>query len=402
MTDTAVAVNAYARTKFTGLFGPYYSNINIGIIVYVDNSGDLIITRTIDKGVNWSVLTTIQATIGMVACFYDREIPGVTTDLIHIAFLDFDLGTCRYITAGVSIGSDSQVSTIASGLTVSGSSSDEFDNKLSITRSKSGYIYVGYSTQVEIGCFRSDDFGNSWDAITDVYESGTQEDWVWMFPANTSDPNDICIIFKDRSSTPRLSIRMWDNSDSTWTTTSIPGIAASGARYSALDASIRHSDNKLLLVSATHNDNVEMDILTYEITIDSISTPIIVVKGNVVTDLAESGQPSIWINQINNEVRVVYLKGGVWASTVDVVFKISTDGMVSWGTEQPYSENTADDIKINHIGRTTGINGGRFQPCFFNDDLNYIFVNNNLDLEVRPFETFPGWRRKPMCALLAR
>jgi len=55
--------------------------------------------------------------------------------------------------------------------------------------------------------------------------------------------------------------------------------------------------------------------------------------------------------------------------------------MATWGTEQAYSEGTVDDYRLLNSGRMVGANGGRYQPSFFNDDLNDIFVNLVNDIE---------------------
>ena len=101
-----------------------------------------------------------------------------------------------------------------------------------------------------------------------------------------------------------------------------------------------------------------------------------------MTDLAESACAAVFINQQDDSVYVAYVKGGTWGSAVDAVFKKSSDGMANWAAESSYSEGAADDIRMVHAGRTVGASGGRYQPVFFNDDLNDIFVNLTYDVEI--------------------
>ena len=175
---------------------------------------------------------------------------------------------------------------------------------------------------------------------------------------------------------------MWDDSAGTWTETSISGSMTADSVHVNMDGSVRHSDNHILMAVHSNDDNAGDDLLTWDLTVDSIASPTVTAKTNVFTNQSESAQVSVHINQQNNDVRIAHLKGGTWQSTVDVVFHISTDGMGTWGSEQAYSEAAADDLRLCPAGRTVGDAGGRYQPAFYDDDGSDIFVNEVNDIEI--------------------
>ena len=60
MADTLVEGSPFASLDGVGLYGPYWSDVSTGVIVYADLGSDLSYARTTDKGANWT-LTEIEA-----------------------------------------------------------------------------------------------------------------------------------------------------------------------------------------------------------------------------------------------------------------------------------------------------------------------------------------------------
>jgi len=384
MADTTVNAAVHVslhRTTNAGI-GPYWSDISIGVIINIDPNDDMVFQRTTDKGVGWAETLIQTGTTRNYAVYYDKETPKDIGTLIHNIWLDEVDGNAYYRTVDVADASLGTLRTIDSSVTVDAT---ENRNKCAITKTRSGNLIGAFSTQTEIECYRSTDSGANWTAIADVYEAGNQEDWVMLFPADTGDDDDACAIFWDRSA-DEISLKMWDNSVGTWTETSISGtMLDSGASLMHMDGSTRHSNGHVYLVAWNIRDDPGADLKTWDLTVDSIASPTITARADVQTNRAESNDCGMWINQQNNEVRVIYNKGGTALALTDCVYHISTDGMVSWGTEQAYSEAAADDIREISAGRTTGpSSGGRFQIAFQNDDLNDIFVNLVNDTEIVP------------------
>ncbi|KKK44055.1 hypothetical protein LCGC14_3167630, partial [marine sediment metagenome] len=313
-----------------------------------------------------------------VAVWFDRETPGFEAgNLLHVAWAE-ELGADDFWYVNIDI-SDASVLTkvLIANVTTTGAISE----RCCITRTRSGNLIASISTQANLITKKSDDVGATWSDIAELYEAGNEEDWSLLFPANTADGDDACSVFWDRSA-DELSVKIYDDSADTWTETSIATSMVDDTRHINMDGSIRQSDGHLLVAAHSNDDTTGDDLLTWDITVDSIASPTVTAKTNVFTNEAESAQCCVFINQQNDDVYVGWLSGDTnWQATVSVVFKKSTDGMGIWGTEQAYSE-TIDDYRHLHAGRTVGDDGGFFQICFFdNDDLD-LFVNLVNDVAI--------------------
>ena len=379
MADTSVQGNisgvADARS---GLWGTFWADQNNGVVVFIDGQNDLSFAYTDDGGATWATTEIEAGTVMHVAAWFDRETGGDTGTTVHVVWLDSGLGQCRYQSIDASDGTSGTIRTVASSLTVSTFNNH---NRVAITKTKGGNLLVAYSTQVNLGCWRSSDqFATSPTSRANVYETGTQEDWVNLYPANTTDDNDAAAIFWDRSANA-ITIKMYDDSANTWTESTVSTTTMTDdPTHHAFDATCRHSDGAILLAAHSNQDSTGDDLLTWEILPNSISSPTVTAKTNVFTNVAESSQVAIIVNQNNDDVYVAYLKGGTWTATTDVVFHKSDDDMGSWGTEQAYSETT-DDIRI--VSGTRSItSSGRIQWAFINDDLRELFVNLVNDIEI--------------------
>ncbi|KKM66931.1 hypothetical protein LCGC14_1476210 [marine sediment metagenome] len=382
MVDTLVENTVTADLdERNGAFGPYWSDVSTGEQIHQDDVGNLMHARTTDKGASWTTTQIAVASALQVACWYDRETPGDTGTLVHIAFFDL-IGDdfVFYITLDVSDG------TIGTKRTVDSTITGGFfpaDHRIAITKTVSGNLIVAFSTLTEVECYRSDDAGVTWTDRADVFETATEKDWCLLFPAAMADDDDACAMFWDRSANA-ITLKMYDESANTWTefATAIAATAVDDAIHMNMDGAVRHSDSHILVAWHSDDDTTGDDLQTADLTVDSIASPTVTAKTNVVTNQAESAQVAVFINQQNDDVYVAYLKGGTWTSTVDVVYHLSDDGMATWGTEQAYSESVADDFRLVHAGRTVGNAGGRYQPSFYDDDQTDIYVNETNDIEI--------------------
>jgi len=362
-----------------GLWGPYWSSPDKGVIIFVNNSAELSRAYTSDGGDNWTVTAiTTTTTVVKVAAWYDKENVDNTGTLVHITWLDDATDDCFYRTLDVSDNSLGTRKTVDDGLNVHNSG---YANELSITQTVSGNIIVGISTQVNILTYKSaDNFVTAGTSISSIYEAGNQEDKVLLFPATTGDDNDAVAIFGDRN-VSELSIKMYDDSVGNWIETSISGSMTQEQNWVVHGGAVRHSDGHILLVSHSNLDDAGDDLRTWDITPDDINNPDVTAKTNIFTDQSEAGGQAMIIDQQTDDVYVAYIKGGTWGSSSDVVFHKSDDGMATWGTEQKYSETT-DDVKRVHGGRTIGDSGGRIQWGWVNDDYAVVYVNLVNDIEI--------------------
>jgi len=255
--------------------------------------------------------------------------------------------------------------------------------RMGMTKTVSDNLMFALVTNNQLRTYKSTDSGENWTKRADLFETTGVLDQILMFPADTGDDNDAVALYLDISAN-QLDIKMYDDSDTasgSWTTTNISGTFYDST-YILMDGAIRHSDNHLLVATHTDDDHPEDDLKTYDITVDSISSPTITAKTNIFTDQNESARAAMMINQQNDDVYVSYLKGGTWGATVDAVYHKSDDGMDTWGSESAYSQEAPDDIVLLKGGRTIGDDGGFIQWSFFNRDLYDIFVNTNNDIAI--------------------
>jgi len=355
-----------------GLWGPYWVTDQIGALIFIDTFQRLLYSRTTDGGATWSSTVFGSAQVRRCAVWFDKETPGDTGDEIHVAWLESNFDDAIYRAYNISTDTFKTQRFIDTTNTVSSTAAN---NRLSITKTKSGNVIAVYSTQSEVECYKSSDqFATTPTACADIYETATQEDWVLLFPANTTDDNDAMGMFWDRSAN-QLSVKMYDDSADTWTEKTLSPTMTDDTQHINMDGAVRHSDGHLLFAAHSNDDNASDDLLTFDINANSISAPSTISRASIFVNTQERAQVGVIVNQQNDDVYLAYFKGGTWQSTVDVVYHKSTDGMVSWGTEQAFSQGAADDRRIMNGTRSITDDGGIVMWSWFNDDIGKVVVN---------------------------
>lgn len=363
------------------LFGPYWSDEDTAVVIYLDAGNDLNMARTINAGASWAITEIETGTAVVGSAWYDGETTNDTGTLLHVVWADSGASEIQYVNIDVSDGTVSSIVLIDDSYTIS---STPQSNRAAITKTLNGNLLVGHGTTSENHVFRSTDDGATWTSRTAVTEGTTSYDYIMFFPADTGDDADAACIYWDRS-TNVLSVKMYDDSANTWTETTIQTGMVDDTFHMNFDAVLRHSDGHIFLAAHSDDDQSTDDIRTYDLTVDSIASPTVTVlpsTGWVIQNIPESAQVALIINQQNDDLYCAYLKGGTWVATVNVYYKISTDNSVSWGSEQSFGENADDDLRLVHGGRSVGDNGGRVQFTFFNDDTTAIFTNINNDIPI--------------------
>jgi len=380
--DTLVDESADGTTDAKQcLWGPYWIDPLKAVIVNCDTLQGLVFYYTTDGGVTWPS-TLIEPTIEKKSTsWFDRETPGDTGTLVHVVWMDsldgVNAGDVHYVTIDVANGVLGTIREIDGAVTIG--DTDDTLNGLAITKTRNGNLIVAWRTPTEIQCVRSIDAGVSWTIRADVYDPLPHEDHLLLYPANTGDDADAAGLYLDASAS-ELTLKLYRDSLNTWTEDVIYTPIVVDNIHEAYDAAVRHSDGAI--VGAVHSDeDTPTDILrTFEV--KPTVAPSIVTKTAVFSNIPESSQCAVFVNQQDDSIYVAYLRGTLWEATVDCLYKKSTDGMTSWSIELPYSQQTTDDLRRVQAGRTVGNDGGFFQPVFFNDDFTEIYVNLNNDVRI--------------------
>ena len=254
-----------------------------------------------------------------------------------------------------------------------------------IVRARGGNLYLGFWGDVdgEFGFYRSTDDGATWTSRAQLAD-GNAVDGILLMPGNESDADDIWCIYWDRSSN-LITVKIYDDSADSWVIEVFIGGATDDVSYYQMSAALRHSDNHVIIAAWNVIDSAIADLKVWDG--DLSSAPgggTVTTLTDVVSNLDASAQVAVFINQQNDDIYVAYLKGGTWEATVDAVYKKSTDGGTTWGSETAISEAAADDIRALWAGHSVGADGGRFQPVFFNMDLTDLFVNLVNDVYISP------------------
>lgn len=393
MADVVVTTSAGGSiNELDGMHGPYWTSTSVGYLVIGKNTNDVEVWKTDDSGATWAEQDAANeptsANNRTFSAWYDRETPGNTGTLIHIAFVKTTNNEIRYVTFDTSDDTFGTIRTVDS-LTISNTAEN---SDVAITCSKSGRVYVAArgdfaaDTENTDHSMRSSSDGFATNNESELSPYSSDEEVVKLFPGADADEDDICAVVYDVINTD-LEFWKFDASANTWGVTAIDAtidITGTEARlYKGLfDAAIRHSDDHILVVYFNNFHQAAGDFKSVDIT---QATPIITAKTDLHTNIDDSAFPSILINQQNDDVYVAYAgeDGGTETllSQVQCYFKKSTDGMGIWGTEQSYGIED-DDLKKTSIGRTIGDAGGRIMPAFYDDDNFTIFVNDGNDVEI--------------------
>lgn len=362
--------------------GIYWISTSIGACFYRGDSTDftLRMARTINGGVSWTETDIIPSVpfVSFFDCWFDIQTPGYSGTIIHIAYLDADNDEARYLTVDLSDATVSSIDVITT-IDVDGVSAN---NRIYLTQTRNGNLVTTFQSANANLTYKSTNGGTSWSSIALLMEASSVDDAIRMFPANTGDDSDVCALFMDFSANT-LSIKMYDDSANTWTETSVSAAYAnvSSTDDRVLDASLRISDGHIIAVANNRQNDSLHDMNSYDINPNSISSVPFIEKAEVITNSDTHGGCGIIIDQNTDDVYICYLKGGTWATALDVYYRKSTDDLTSWGTEQSYSEGNTD-LRKPTGGKTIGSGGGRISFMFGTAGTDDIQTNLVNDIEI--------------------
>ena len=384
MADIIVDAAVFSQSYEVGhRAGPFWKTDLIGYDIYIDNSFSLQYNKTADGGATWAGGVDIEAHICNVSdAWADWQTDGDAGTKIHIAFIDTDDDNIRYIyldTSDDSVGGD-DIILACEGTGAINLTGDRTDHQISITKTRGGNICVAVrykdSAPTTFEHFYTSPDADTWTDEASPWEAGA-DDCVLLFPANLADNNDVWALFSDASA-DTLTLKTYDDSGDSWSEAAITSASGIGGAYINFDGQVRLSDGHLIVAVWNELDAATADLEVWDITDAGTITQ----KTNVITNEAESAQVSVFINQVNDDQHITYFSGTAWSSLVKAVSQKSADGGVTWDGEIALQADAEDDERWLSAGCMKAAWGGKFQPIWFNDDLNGMFTNTDNGVSI--------------------
>ncbi len=362
--------------------GPVWINTLTGYVFFWDTSEDLRYRKTTDGGVTWdaSVLIRVITPVpNKLSVWYDRWTPGDTGTVIHFAVLD-GTGTdrCWYSTLDTNGDGLGSIITVETPLNLFGG--DWEDQTLSITKARGGNLYISLWTVAAGGTRlfkRSVDNGASWVNRDGGLFDGAALDGVQLYPGNYVDDQDIDAVYWDYS-TNELSLKTYDDSGDSWSETLISASmneVNNNVSQNQYAAAIRHSDGHLILAAWDDGAANAGSLLIWDIN----GAASITAKTNVITSETNHISVTLLIDQNNDDIYVAYAgdPAETYLSSMNIRYKISTNGGTSWGSAVRFNED-APDFNVNVWGgQSAGSDGGRWSPIWFNRINRELLINTN-------------------------
>lgn len=368
--------------------GPVYTDVDTGYLFFITSTGQVKYRKTVDGGASWSssVRIDIAGFAWGIDVWFDKWTPGDAGTLVHVWWMgtgDDEINYRSLDTAGDSLGT---LRTVFVGTTFS-SSTNRGVRSISGTKAVGGNLYVQFWGDTDEHAFyRSTDFGATWTARTDGADGDGADEVLCLPDDDSADNQDIGMIYWDRTA-DEITVKKYDNSANSWGETSI-SINMIDTEFSMqLSAVVRHSDGHIIVSAWSESNAPTADLRVFDI---ALSTPTITALTDVITNSDNCARVALFIDQNTDDLYVIYLgneDGSESGASRTAFYKVSTDGGATWSSQLAYQENIADDERYVSAGHSTpGVAVGRYEPVFFNDDFNDLFVNkvNSVELDAAP------------------
>lgn len=313
-----------------------------GVLYYVYLSGvdnGLYWIKSTDNGISFTdpvMLSGAGLAVVNFAVWYDKDTPGNSGTLIHVAYIESSNDDVLYRNLDTN-GDTMSTATTVEAMTSTGTVANCC---IAITRAIGGDLYVLYDIDggTEIGFANSDDVGANWTStLADTAEGA---DYFLLAPGFALDTQDIICIFWDRSAS-EISRKLYDASGDAWAETSIvtsmTAIASSTATPH-FSIAVDDANNKIMLIAWNNRDTALADLRFFSIDESTIT------EGTPVVSNGTDDQTlcAIGIQAVTLDVYAFY--GGksdgseTVGTAIHIYYKISTDDGATWGAETKLTE----------------------------------------------------------------
>jgi hypothetical protein len=335
VTIDATVSNVAASHNGSSPTGVFISD-QTGYAFYRDSTGSCVYRKTTNGGGSWSAAVTVDAQTNCfrIAVWYDRWTPGDSTGtIIHISTMDnHDLWYTRLDTS-----SDVLTTAVNASGSAQGGSFGAAGNISSITKGTDGDVYMGVHDSSDSFVLKCASGANCTNAASWA-EAGTNPldlvaDNLILMPLSGG---NIMAIRWDISAED-IQSKVYHDATNTW-----------DASWTTIDANATHNSTYDAAFGATVDPATGFIFLAYAADIssvggnDDIRTAIYngaswTTTTSVVTD-SSNGKGitgvKIAMHERTGAVYVVYTARTGGASTANIFWKRSTDGMATWSSEQ--------------------------------------------------------------------
>lgn len=317
--------------------------------------------------------------------WHDKWTKGISTNKMLLLQVDINVDDGLFDAVDLDDDTLHGLTVMLAGSTAATSQSQD-SHQQSIVRAVSGliYAYIDIDGGTEKAFAVSGDDGDTWTAKTTTGLFETTTDRFLLMPGNETDEDDIYALYYDESA-GEFTIKTFDATAGTWSESSavLSGLGTTiGAQEFPFDAVQRHSDGHIIVVLVTDADMAGSDTKIVDITNGTTFST----KTDVMTNVAKTFQPRIFINQQNDDLYVAYLGSDADDETlftvVGVYFKKSTDDAATWSTETAMSANSVSSFDTLSVGGGVGASGGNFMPIWFEETTLDVFCNLDNDVEI--------------------
>ncbi len=298
-------------------------------VFYLSDSFTLVYRKSLDEGQTYAAQVVVFAggleQVMKVSMWPDWATPGDTGSEIHWALLSRDPGggaTSSRQYRSLDTSDDSLTASVSVGTGGVATPANWAASMVSITKAVSGRLCIQGHVDAGAGdnwFVVSDDGGVIWTAagVLNSPSDGVAVDKQILVPGTETDPDDVYSVYLDASA-PHMSLKRYNTVANVWTETLFPAGGGSGTMiassnaYFQYAASVRPSDGAILIpvlneVGVATND-LNFFIATDGSTITSMSTP--------EANFGPSGNVAVNIEQVSGDIRLAFLRGGVFEATI--------------------------------------------------------------------------------------
>ncbi|MBI4237666.1 MAG: hypothetical protein HY696_04500, partial [Deltaproteobacteria bacterium] len=324
-----------------------FTTDQIGYIFYADSGGNCVYSKSTDGGANWGTAIQVDSANNSdctnMAVWYDQWTPGDTSGTkIHVATLDSGADDIWY--TWLDTNGDTLSTTANASDTNQGGTFAAGTNFSSITKGTDGDLYLGVQDGGDsfvLKCTGSCDTGSNWtEAGTSPFDLAN--DYLILLPLAGG---NVMAIRRDVSADD-VDSQIYTDSSNTWagSWTDIDTSATENSTYdAAMGATVDKLTNDIYLAYVAQAATLGTD--------DDIRTAYYNGSWTAKTDVLTNDSKGltgakIEFDENNGDVYVVYTAQTTagTASTGNVYYKKSTDGMVNWGAESSAINSSSSDL----------------------------------------------------------